>query len=709
MSNVNTNVNINVNTNVNSNVRGTVALLAYIDFETRSDLDLRVVGMWNYARGKHTAPWCLSWAIGDEAPRLWPVDSIEPLHAHIAAGGKIVAHNAAFEIAIWNEIMAPRYGWPALPVEQCICSMACGLSMGLPAGLDAAASALRLSHRKDGLGHAIMLRYCRPWRTEPLRWMDECPRFRQGGQLFTGVEGLGRLHDYCKQDVLVEREIYKRLFPLTPNERAVWELDYRINQRGVQVDVATSRAAVGMIGKVKGALDERMAVLTSGAVRTCSALIALKEWTGALLGKDVDALDKQAVTDLIAELSGRERGPAQEQVLQALKLRQEAGKASTAKYEVICTQADEQGRLHGLYQYHGAATGRWAGRQPQIHNLPRKMPAPAVIEEVSRLTRLGDFRQIDVLYGPPLSLLSASLRSIFTAPEGRILVGGDWSNVEGRGQAWFAGEEWKLRAFVAADEKRGPGLYELAYSRMFGVPVESVKNPSEERQIGKVSELAFGYGGGVGSFRLMGEVYGVKVADSKADEFKHAWRQAHPRITAVWRAVEQAALNAMLDNGVVYGCGAAGRQAFFLRHEDHLWCKLPSGRRICYPYARVLHDRFKDELTYMKVPDPNKPEKQIDDPANSQHFARVVTWGGTLFNNIVQGFSADLLRHAMLMLDKEGFNIVIHTHDDINSDESEEQAEARRARMETVMRTPPGWATGFPLHAVCKVMRRYGK
>lgn len=682
--------------------------LAHIDFETRSELDLREVGLWNYSRHPSTQPWCMAWVIGDGEPQLWKFGEQLPaeLLVHIMADGLVAAHNAPFELAIWNVIMTGRHGWPFLRPDQVICTMAAGYAMGFPGGLDALAGALRIEHRKDSLGHAIMQRFARPWRNKPVRWMDECPSFVQGGQQFTGAEGLARLGEYCKQDVRAERATYAKLYPLSEAERQVWLMDYRINQRGVAVDVETARAAVSLAEKVKVALDERMAEVTGGVVKTCSSLIALKEWLTAMIGRAVKDLAKQDVADLIAELDGNEY-PCDAKAVLALRLRQEAGKTSTAKFKVIADQSDEQGRLHNLYQYHGANTGRWAGRQPQIHNLPRRMPAPAAIEDIINLIRRGDYKQLDSMYGPPLTVMSSVLRALFTAPEGKVLVGGDWTNIEGRGQAWFAGEEWKLAAFRAADANEGPGLYELAYSRMFNVPVESVKNPSEERQIGKVAELAFGYGGGVGSFRVMGKTHGIKVPDEKADEFKRAWRRAHPMITASWREIEGAAICAVRFPGTELRCGHPGRQATYLMVDEHLWCRLPSGRVICYPFAKILPGLYGDTLTYMKVPTPTAPEKIIHDEHNGQGWVRVVTWGGTLFNHIVQGLSACLLRHGLLRMDEMGFPLVIHTHDDING-EIKEGREAWREALQNEMRLAPSWVAGLPLHANCAIMKRYG-
>jgi DNA polymerase len=669
----------------------------HIDFETRSVLDLRVVGLHRYARHASTGMWCMAWARGEEDPALWLPGQPLPaeIATHVAAGGPVYAHNAPFELEIWNQTAVPRRGWPVLRPEQTYCTMAMAYAMGLPGALEDAALAVGLHIRKDMEGRGLMLRMARPRSMAsdgtPV-WWDE-------------PEKLTRLHAYCQHDVRVERELAKRLMPLSDTERKVWLLDYKINQRGVAIDIASAKGAVKLAEIVKERAGERLTEITGGEVTAATALPALKAWM-ASQGVEVDSLAKQDVVDLLADDK-----LLPEAVRQALVIRQEVGKASAAKFDVMLNRAGNDGRLRQMYQYHGAATGRWAGRAVQTHNLPREMPSPEVVERVLELVRTGQHDAIDAIYGPPVTLLSKCLRSFFVAPRGKRLVSGDWSSIEGRGQAWFAGESWKLRAFADADAKRGPGIYELSYARMFNVPVESIKNPSEERQVGKVCELAFGYQGGVGSFHVMAKTYGVKVSDAEADEFKTAWRAAHPHIKKTWGETQNAAIAAVRAPGEAFRCGFPGRQAQFKRVGSFLWCLLPSGRAICYPYPRLLEGQYGSELTYMTVPsqDDKRKGKVIDDPANVSNWARVGTYGGAEFNNIVQGFCRDILASAMLRLDAAGADIVLHTHDDVNLEVGAAKAEGAAEGLRQIMLAAPAWAAGFPLMAKPAIMQRYGK
>jgi DNA polymerase len=653
----------------------------------------------------------MAWALGDEEPRLWilggGLNTVEQLldenprmFRHVQAGLPVIAHNAPFELEIWNNICVPRYGWPVLKPEQTHCTMALAYAMGLPGALEDAAQALGLRFLKDTDGRALMLRYARPWRESPLQWMDECPKFTVGGVQYTGQSGLERLYEYCRQDVRVERELHSRLMPLSAKERKVWLMDYAINQRGIAVDVETAKAATKMADEVKEEADAEISKVTQGAAQTHTAVLALKGWIKAQ-GVDVDGLAKSDVVELLS-------ADVPPGVRRVLTLRQEAGKASTAKLKPLIYCAGADNRLRQILQYHGAATGRWAGRKVQPHNLPRDTPDEAYIEEVFALIRQGEWRTIDAVYGPPLSVLSRCLKGFFEAPPGKVLIAGDFANVEGRGVAWFSGEDWKVKAFRDADAKQGPGVYELTYAKSFGVPVSSVKNPSIERQIGKVQELLLGYGGGIGALRRGGGALVAERTDAELDGWKYAWRETHPNVVQTWRDLERAAIKAVRSPGEAFEAGYPGRAVKFKTAGSFLWCLLPSSRCLCYPYPKILADDYGGQLTYMTVPGPSDKGKIVDDPANSPKWARAPTYGGALMENVIQAMCRDLLVDSMLTLDSMGAAIVLHVHDEIVIEVSAEKADGAREKMQEIMRSPPEWAAGFPLFCECEVMRRYG-
>ena len=632
----------------------------------------------------------MAWAYDEQEPHLWTPGTPFPL------GGwdRVVAHNAAFELEIWNNICVPRYGWPVLKPEQTVCTLAMAYAMGLPGALENAAPAAGLHVLKDNEGRGLMLRMARPRRIENGKpvWWDE-------------PEKLARLYEYCRQDVRVERELYKRLMPLSAKERKVWLMDYAINQRGIQVDVDTAKAAMQMAEVVKEKANAEIAEITEGECQNVSALAALKDWIKAQ-GVVVTGLAKADVESLCDTPGLPDR------VARILAIRQEIGKASTAKLDRLVNLAGDDGRIRNTVQYHGAATGRWAGRGLQVHNLPRNIPKAQTVETILRLIREGQYDAIDGIYGPPLSVLSSCLRGFFVAKPGHVLIPGDFTNVEGRWVAWFSGEHWKVRAFEAADAGTGPGIYELAYAKAFHVPVESVKDPSFERQVGKTMELAFGYQGGKGAFATMGRNMGVDVNPDVAEGYKEAWRAAHPKVVFTWRQLQDSAIAAVRTPGQVYEAGHPGRQVKFKMAGSFLWCRLPSGRCLSYPYPKILEDSYGPQLTYMTVPsaDDRKKGKVIDDPANSTSWARVGTYGGSLMENIAQAGCRDLLVECMLALHEAGGKIVLHVHDEIVLEVPEAKAAKASASMLKIMRQPPEWAAGFPLYAKeCKPMARYGK
>jgi DNA polymerase len=546
-------------------------VILHIDFETRSELDLRKVGIYNYARHPSTDVWCMAYAYADEEPSVWAPGAPFPMRVGTNEKTDVFAHNAAFELAIWNEILAKRYRWPPLSPEQTHCTMAMCYAMALPGALDDAAMALGLPQRKDKEGRALMLKMASPISKpgQPVKWKDD-------------LESRQRLYAYCCQDVVVERAIHKRLMPLSANERRVWLMDYEINQRGVCADIESAKAGVALTEAVQARLDKEMGLATNGAAQTCTALIPIKQWLSERgLPEALEGLDKTVVLDALA------RDDLAPEVKRVLLLRQEAGKTSTAKLTPMIDIAGPDNRLRNMYQYHGAATGRWAGRKVQVHNLPRDVPPTSVVDAVLKHVRNGDYEFIDMVYGAPLSMLSRCLRGFLVPAPGHVLIGGDFASVESRGVAWFCGEEWKLKAFREADAGKGPGVYEMVYGRMRGVPPESVKNPSNERQEGKVSDLAFGYQGGKGSIMAMAKLYNVPMTEELGEESKVLWRDAHPKVVNTWYDLQRASIAAVKNPGAVFAVGVAGRQAKYKMSGSFLWCLLPSGRAICYAYPKI--------------------------------------------------------------------------------------------------------------------------
>lgn len=695
----------------------------HVDFETRSTADLKKVGTYNYARHPDTDIWCMAYAFGDDEVLLWRPGScdIERIRDHIADGGIVTAHNAAFELAIWNHVCVPRYGWPPLKVEQVRCTMAMAYAMALPGSLEMAAAAVGLEVAKDMKGHRLMLQMAKPRRIDPdgtIVWWDDADR-RQ------------RLYEYCKTDVEVERQLEKRIFALSGAEQKLWQLDRTINDRGVYVDRYAIAGAVDVVAQEKERLDAKMREVTAGYVPGCSKLVDLTDWL-TLLGVPVNGLGKDKVKELLA----REDLPASAR--KALTLRQEAGKTSTAKLTTMENGAAEDNRVRDMFQYHGAGTGRWAGRRLQLQNLPRpKLKQPEIEDAISYLVR-ADRNMIDVLYGPPLDVISSCIRGIITAAPGNDLIAGDFSNVEGRVLSWLAGEEWKLQAFrdydtvIGHDEngkpiRKGPDTYLVTASHILGISPDEARPYRQE--FGKVPDLALGYQGGVGAFDSMAVIYGVNmeehydtvVAVAPAEHVEQAqdayqqrgegsfyrwvasevvklgWRARHPNIEGFWPAIEDAAHAAVRNPGRIYQCGAQAIK--FRMSGSFLWCQLPSGRVLCYPYPRL------EEKT---MPWGKKKETLIYKSMDiARRWVDTKTYGGKLAENVTQAVARDLLAAAMFRVEAAGYPIVMHVHDEIVSEVKAEFGSVDK--FGRLMSELPDWAVGLPIATECWRGRRYRK
>ena len=642
----------------------------HIDFETRSACELKTAGLDNYACHPTTDVHCMAWAFDDEPVEIIGADSVwwpelpDRVMAHVAMGGEVVAHNAAFELAIWNSVSTLRYGWPKLMPEQMRCTMAQCYAMSLPGSLEKAAAALGVALQKDMAGARVMMQLAKPKPDGSFWTYDEAP------------DKFQKLYDYCKQDVEVERAIDQRLMRLSVQEQKLWVLDHRINQRGVQVDLRSIDTAIRLVESEKRRLDAQMLRVTGGAVGHCTEVQLLCQWVKSQ-GVAIKGLAKADVLDALS-------GDLPPQVRDALALRKEAAKSSTAKLIAMRERASRDGRVRGTMQFHGASTGRWAGRGIQVQNFPRPRPSTKSKHIEDMFMHLGQRDYIDGMYGPCLDAVADCLRGMLTAKPGHELIAMDFSAIEARVLAWLAGEEDVLDIFRTHGK-----IYEHAASGIYDKPIEAVTK--EERQIGKVAVLALGYGGGVGAFQSMARVYGVKVDDGRAEEIKKAWRASHSNIVRYWYALEDAARNAV-DFEETTTAGPADRRVTFKKNGSFLWCRLPSGRVLCYPYP-VVKDvetpwgETRSALHFMTV------------NGVTGKWEETSTYGGSLAENITQAVAACLLREALPRLEEAGLPVVFHAHDEVVVEVPATADESALHRVEKLMAQPPPWAKDMPITA----------
>lgn len=705
----------------------------HLDFETASPTDLKKCGAHVYCEDTRTRIWGFSYSWGDGLVYQWRWGDAPPLKLlwHIGNGGEVVAHNASFERNVWNRVLRRYFPeWPEMTIRQQNCTLARAAVMSLPTGLDQLGAVFDLKEAKDKEGFALMKKMAKPRKVHgdgKIIWWDE-------------PGNIDRLMQYCDQDVRTELEADKNLPQLSPHEQALWQLDQTINDRGLAIDLDCAARATELVDYAQRVASEKIAQLTSGVVKKISDRTGMLAWLNAR-GIAVDKLNKGNTDEVLAIADFADDALARE----VIELRNAAGKTSVAKYAKMMECVCEDARIRGTLQYHGATTGRWAGRLIQPQNFPRTDPERdefgityVVTLLQSRTIPVEDvFFMIETVLGEPMPWLSKALRAMIVAAPGKVLYGGDFSNVEGRGNAWLAGEEWKLEAFRAFDAGTGPDLYKVAYARAFGVMIETVTKA--QRQIGKVMELALGYQGGVGAFLNMGAVYGLKTLDlvgpikeaASAEEWDamsirydkardkfgmtrdewvavkiiiKRWRVAHPNIVQGWWDLSDAAIAAVDLPGQIFY--AYHNRVSYVMEGTFLYCRLPSGRVLSYacPFVKekiiTLVDKNGDEY--------DKVTRSVHYFAMDQgRWTECYMYGGLQCENVVSGTCRCLLDRAMTRVEQAGYPLVVTVHDEIVSETPEDFGTVEE--FTALMSQGEEWAPGFPIAAAAWRDPRYVK
>lgn len=625
----------------------------HLDLETFSEVDIAKAGAFRYVEGELFEILLIAYAWDDG-----PVEVCEFKFAPLKVISAIkspdvikVAHNCAFERAC----LSRRLG-QYLPPEEWEDTMLLASMSGLPMSLDAVGAALHLKDQKIKEGTALINYFCKPCK----------PTKTNGGRTRNRPEHApdkwARFMEYCRRDVEVEQAIYYRLrrFPVTPFERSVFALDARINERGVLVDGGLARAAVDLDERFKAKASAELTALTG--LENPNSVAQLKSWLAAN-GYECGSLGKETLKDLLA-------GDPPPVVRRVLELRALLGKTSTTKYEAMLRAACDDGRVRGITQYYGAGrTGRWAGRQVQLQNLPQNHLDD--IGSVREVVRAGDLETLELCFDSVPDTLSQLIRTAFIAKPGYTFLVADYSAIEARVIAYLAGEKWRQEVFAA-----GGDIYCSSASQMFKVPVEKHGVNGHLRQKGKVAELACGYGGGVGALRAFGADK-MGLSEDEMQTIVNQWRAASPTIPKFWRDTEKAAREALAHPGSTYTlpCGVKYR-----RDADALRCLLPSGRVLSYWGAWVEDG----ELCFW------------GQNQTTRKWERTGTWGGKLVENIVQAFSRDCLAVAMVRLAAANYEICFHVHDEIIAEAPEG---SRWEDMAAIMGRPIEWAPGLILSA----------
>jgi DNA polymerase len=614
-----------------------------IDFETHSLRDLRKVGAHRCAADPSTDVWCVAYAIDDQPVQIWlRGEPVPPAILEAAADPEVlfVAHNAGFERAILQHILGPRYGWPAIPVERWRCTMAMALTLALPAALGKVADVLGLDHRKhaDQIMHLLARPRSPRVGEDPkgLFWFDETEPLP--GQSVTHLE---KLYAYCKADVECEHELFQRLPPLLPAEQELWQLDQIINDRGFYTDGGLIEKAIAIAEAAGKAVQAELQQITGGEITSTSQVAKLLAWLAAH-GCELVDLQKPTLANAL-----RRKGLAPE-ARRAIELRAEAAHASADKMKSLQVWRGRDGRVCGAFRFHGAATGRWSGSGPLPQNFRKENENTA---DKFAAVMSGDIETVRAL-GAPIEIVGDIARAAICAPPGSRLMTGDFSGIESRVLAWIAGQHDKVAQWAKFDQTQDRNDHPyLTLGRQLGFPEDLAYAR------GKIADLAFGYQGGLGAYKNFAPDDDT-ATDEQIEGFKQAWRGRHPQIVQFWWGIDRAAVAAVQRPGATISYGRLTLQSERRDGGVFLFITLPSGRRLAYPFARIITNRFDRFAVEFQ-------DNAIIGGGWSPCNHGMGAYGGVWVANVVSGIARDLLAAAMTRLEAAGYPVVLHVHDEI--------------------------------------------
>ena len=633
-----------------------------VDIETFSSVDLGKSGVYRYAESEDFEILLFGYSVNGSPVQVVDLACGENLPEEIrkAISDPTVmkwAFNAQFERICLSRFLGMPTGEYLDPVSW-HCTMIWSATLGLPMSLAGVGTVLGLEKQKLTEGKDLIRYFCVPCKATKVN----------GGRTRNLPEHdwtkWERFKSYNLRDVETEMEIQKKLsrFPVPENEWRNYCLDQKINDRGVALDMELAHRAVQCDNQYREFYLRQAREITG--LENPNSVLQLRDWLWER-GVELDSLSKNAVQDLLPDTDG--------DVRKVLSLRQELAKSSVKKYTAMENLVCRDSRGRGLIQFYGASrTGRYAGKLLQVQNLPQNhLPN---LETARALVQSGNFDALEMLYDSVPNVLSELIRTAIVPKRGCRFIVSDFSAIEARVLSWFAGEQWRLDTFT-----QGGDIYCASASQMFGVPVEKHGINGELRQKGKQAELACGYGGSVGAMKSMGAVR-MGVKEEELQPLVDAWRQANPRIVQFWWEVDRAAKTCVKQHIPTQ----AGRLRFEYQ-SGILFIQLPSGRRLAYAKPRMGENRFGGEaITYEGV-------------GTGRKWERLETYGAKCVENIVQGTARDLLALALLRLEKAGYPVVMHCHDEAICEVPIGQGSVEEVNR--IMAVAPEWAEGLPLKA----------
>ena len=600
-----------------------------IDIETFSSVDLKKSGVYRYAESEDFEVLLFGYSVDGGEAQVIDLACGERIHPAIvsALSDPTItkwAFNAQFERICLSRFLGMSTG-SYLDPKGWHCTMVWSATLGLPLSLEGAGAVLGLEKQKLQEGKSLIKYFCVPCAA------TKANGGRRRNQPQDDLEKWELFKTYNKRDVETEIGIQEKLskFPVSETEWDNYHLDQIINDRGITLDMDFVKQAICCDEVTKTRLRGLMQNLTS--LENPNSIQQMKEWL-ADNGLETDTLGKAAVTELI------KTAPAD--LGEVLSLRQELAKSSVKKYTAMENVVGSDGRARGLIQFYGAnRTGRYAGRLIQVQNLPQNHLSD--LEDARNLIKAGLFDAVDMLYDSTSSVLSELIRTAFVPKDGSRFIVADFSAIEARIIAWFAGEKWRMDVF-----ENGGDIYCASASQMFQVPVEKNGINGHLRQKGKIAELALGYGGSTGALKAMGALQ-MGVLEKELQPLVTAWRQSNPRIVKLWWDVDKAAMTAVRQKTTTETHGIR-----FTYQSGMLFITLPSGRNLVYVKPRIGVNQFgSDCVTYEGV-------------GGTKKWERIESYGPKFTENIVQATARDVLAEAMIRLSTSGFEIVMHVHDE---------------------------------------------
>lgn len=686
---------------------------------------LFAVGVAKYVEHPDAEVLSLAYDLKDgNGRKLWvpgqqpPVD----LFLHVSAGKSLEAWNCSFEYWVWTKICVPKYHFPTLNLNQLRDAMAKSRAFGLPGGLEAAGNVLNISAKKDKDGKRLLDKFSIP----------RNPTIKDGRLRIKPTDHDARqdalaLYSYNIRDIEAEAEISSRVPDLTPSELEFWLCDQRINARGVKVDKCSIENCIKIIEEAYEKYNKTLYSLTGGQVTSATEVQKLTKWL-MQNGIETESVDAEALEYLLSLKM------LPENIRRVLEIRSLIGSAAVKKVYAMLNQMTSEERLHGLFIYHSARTGRAAGAGPQPQNLPNHGPDIVFCSEcnkhfvndnfcawcgstlgVSRklewnsnaaedaLTTIntGSLDCVEYFWGNAIAAVSGCLRGLFIASPGKDLICSDYSAIEAVVLAALAGEEWRMEVFRTHGK-----IYEMSASKITGIEFDEFllhksttgQHHPMRKKVGKVAELASGYQGWIGAWKQFGA--DEFFSDDEIKKSILAWREASPAIVEMWGGqqkkwqpcfygIEGAAVSAVLNPRTKFNY----RLISYLMRGDVLYCQLPSGRYITYHRPRLTPSGRREGTLSLSFEGWNTNPKQ-----GPMGWIRMSTYGGKLTENVVQAVSRDILANAIVNLEKANYPVVLHIHDEIVCEVPENYGSIEE--FEKIMSNLPTWAAGWPVKAI---------